>query len=173
MRKNAAGNSLPFGFYDLNGQLLSGQAFDGAGETTVWNSTSGTFGDTVADAVEVDDTGMYYVPLSAAELNHDVCVIVRLRKSPYADQFLVVPIDPVDVIFNDPNHVMDLFVYNATTGFLESCRKRVFASAAAAAAATTDAADDADGEIARFVMTAVDNGTGKLQPSRMQWTRAL
>lgn len=49
------------------------------------------------------------------------------------------------------NSTDDLHVYSSSK--LTSCRKRVFASKAAALAATPGAADNADGEIARYLLT--------------------
>lgn len=184
MRKNEPDATLriigPIPFYDASGNLATGLTFNGAGESAIiWpdsisgGNPNGVFADTTADPVEALGTGQYWVTLTQAETNHTGPGLVRLRKAGYADHFERVPIDNQDATatgvlvlaaiaelagMNHKNAVVDKYVYNARR-FATSFRVRVFADAAAAAAATIDAADNADGEIARYVGTSTDDAT--------------
>lgn len=68
------------------------------------------------------------------------------------------------------NARLDNTTYNAN-GFMTSARLRVFASAAACNAATDGAADDADGETLRYLITSVEEGVAKVLSFRL--TRVL
>lgn len=61
------------------------------------------------------------------------------------------------------NAVIDNHTYDLTTGECLSARVRVFADETAAGAAVTGAADDADGEILRFLMTAALDINGQVE----------
>lgn len=159
----------PVPFYNNAGQLETGLTFTGAGETQVWNLDTGTWTDTTADAVEISGSGLYYVQLSQAESNHPSFVIVRLVKATYATQYYTMPIDERSLEIESTltrllglhreNSVMDggsgapAAIYDGQV--LVQARIRVFASSALSLAATLGAANNADGEIARYLLTAV------------------
>lgn len=138
MRKNEPDPTLrvagPVPFYNSSGALATGLTFTAAGETAIFNLTSGTFTDTTADAVEAATTGMYYVQLQQPETNHNTFLIVRLSKAGYDAQYFVVPID------NTPDvNVVSMSTDAVTAGALAASAVTEIQSGLATAAALTAA----------------------------------
>lgn len=187
-------------FYDADGALKSGLTFSAAGECAIWDVDSLAFTDTTNDPAEIGTSGQYYVQLTQPETNHSTLLKVRLRKVGYDDQYLDIPVTTFDLddissrldtidttlaaIAADTSgtataveliqgllHQNCVLNFTYTSSFLTIARIRQFSDATAANAATPTAVDDADGEIHRWRITAVNNGSGA--PSSFKLVKEL
>ncbi len=187
----------PIPFYDLDGNLLTGQTFlTASGEVFYYNSTTNAWVASNANAFELAGSGAYGLQFTQAETNFDTILGVKLVKAGYATQYLWVPVDntpdvavaeigtlatAVAAVSLQVSRVLGLLHHNSLvdggageteptysiTKVLLSARVRVFASAVALAAATKGAADGADSEVFRYVITGEDIGTGLMKSYQM------
>ena len=101
MRQNEtnAANRLigPIPFYDLDGQLLKNQTFQGAlGEVKYYRSDTNAWVNASGNAFELggaNTSGIYGYVFSQAETNYPSILGVQLSKSGYNSQFQFVPVD--------------------------------------------------------------------------------
>lgn len=137
--------------------------------TTTFSQNGGAFSGIVPTVVTELSNGWYKVDLtgSAGHTNTlgDLAIHATATGCFATDEVVAEIVDNIarDVVaLMNENAVMDggSGVANAvyTNGVLTSARIRVFGSAAAAAAATAGAADGAEGELYRFLITATESG---------------
>ncbi len=178
MRKNEPDATqriaTPIPFRDLDGQLKPNLTFATAlGEVFVYKSSTNTWVAANGDAVELggaNTTGLYKLQFTKAEVNYDTQVGVKLVKAGYADQFWFEKIDgsTLDRVAGllHRNALVDKLIYDVNGNLLTS-RVRVFADAAGLVAATPGVADNADGELRRYLETSTWNVDGTLATFEM------
>jgi hypothetical protein len=191
MRKNEPNPNLriagPIPFYDANGALKKGLTFGHVeGEVFYYRKATNDWAAASSNATELgggNTSGLYFVPMAQGETNNDFVVGIKLSKATYDDQYWFAPIDNtpdvsvismatdvITMIQGKGNGMLDKTVYVGK--FLVSARWRSFADAVALAAASPDALDNADGEIARFVLEAADTGDGSTL-DYLAWSQQL
>lgn len=171
--------AAPINFYDLDGQLLKNQTFTGAsGEVQVYRSTTNDWVNASGNAFELggaNTSGVYGYVFSQAETNYASLIGVRLVKSPYATVTVWLSVDDRrDAVelqtalirllgLHRENSVMDggpgIESVQYEAGVLISARVRVFADKATALSAALGAANGANGEIYRYLVSATVDGS--------------
>lgn len=171
---NAALKTVFFALYTSDGLLASGgpdanyegALADATGATLEvennllgWSTKTGTFGH--------HGNGEFYYTFADAEVATTQIagtIAFRFQKTGFRNQVARVPlvVGDVSAVLTEltaiggllhRNALADTFTYDPGSGDMLTCRVRVFTNATALAAATIGAADNADGEVARFTLT--------------------
>ncbi len=138
-----------------------------------WVNAAGTISE---DGGAGNGAGNYTYQLTVGDTDTEGSIKLKVDKTGtnvYIYETDIYDVEPeIEIILGmlHLNSKLDLTVFNVN-GLMTSARLRVFEDATACDASTLDAADDADGEIYRFTITAVEQGTARVASYKM--TRAL